>query len=84
MGPRGVFTSGEDVDVMAWVLAMQEISMFITMHQQKMKVAKLTQTRQPHFVMVYWPQLSAIGSRIDTQKLSYKSQKDLMSIEQMA
>jgi hypothetical protein len=43
MGLGGVLIDGEDdAIVMAWVLAMQEVNMFITMHQLKMKVAKLT------------------------------------------
>lgn len=40
-----------------------------------MKVAKLTQTRQPHFGMAYRAQLGTIGLRINTRKLSYKLQK---------
>jgi hypothetical protein len=50
MGPKGVLIDGENVVViMAWVLAMQEVSMFIIMHQLKMKVAKLTQTMATPF-----------------------------------
>jgi hypothetical protein len=48
MGLGGVFIDGEDV-VVAWVLAMQKIGMSISMHQLKMKVAKLTQTRATPF-----------------------------------
>jgi hypothetical protein len=45
MGLGVVFIDGDDV-VVAWVLAMQEIGMSIIMHQLKMKVAGLTQTKE--------------------------------------
>jgi len=32
MGPGGVLIDGEDANVVAWVLAMQEVSMFINVH----------------------------------------------------
>ncbi len=49
MGVKDVLTNEEDVIVMAWVLAMQKVGMSITMHQLKMKVAKLTQTMATPF-----------------------------------
>jgi len=49
MGPGCVLTDGEDADVVAWVLAMQEVNMFVNMHQLKMKVAELTQTKANPF-----------------------------------
>jgi ribosomal protein L21E len=37
-----------------------------------------------HFGMAYRAQLGTIGLRIDTQKLSYKLQKDMMSTKHKA
>jgi hypothetical protein len=66
MGPRDVLTDREDVAiVMAWVLAMQEVSMSITMHQLKMKVAELTQTMVTPF------QNGILGTTCTTRKVVF-------------
>jgi hypothetical protein len=65
MGPRGALINGEDVVIVAWVLAMQEVSMSITMHQLKMKVAKLTQTMATPF------QNGILGTTCITKKVVF-------------
>ncbi len=50
-GARGcTHRQGNDV-LVPWVLAIQEVGMSINVHQLKMKVAELTQTRQP---ILHW------------------------------
>jgi hypothetical protein len=49
MGLGGVFTIEEDAEVIKWTLAMHECKISINLHQMKMKVAKLTQTRPTSF-----------------------------------
>jgi hypothetical protein len=49
MGPRGVLTEEEDVVVIKWTLNMQECGLSISLQQLKMKVVKLTQTRDTPF-----------------------------------
>ncbi len=45
MGPIGVLSEQEDVEVIAWTLTMQKCGFNVTLHQLKLKVAKITQTR---------------------------------------
>jgi hypothetical protein len=49
MGLGGVFTIEEDVEMIEWTLTMQECRLSINVHQLKMKVTKLTQTRPTSF-----------------------------------
>jgi hypothetical protein len=45
MGPKGVLTKEEDVEVIKWTLLMQECGLW----QLKMKVAELTQIKPTLF-----------------------------------
>jgi hypothetical protein len=49
MGPRGVFTKEEDVAMIKWTLNVLECRLSINLQQLKMKVAKLTQTKDTPF-----------------------------------
>lgn len=49
MGPIGVLMAKKDVKVIKWTLTMQKCGLSINLHQLKMKVAKLTQTRPTLF-----------------------------------
>jgi hypothetical protein len=48
VGPISVLTI-EDVAIIKWTLDMQECGLSISLQQLKMKVAKLTQTRDTPF-----------------------------------
>ncbi len=48
-GPQGVLTNQEDEALLAWILEMQECRLLITLHQFKMKVIELTQTKPTPF-----------------------------------
>jgi hypothetical protein len=47
--PQGVLTNQEDGALMAWILGMQKCELSTTLHQLKMKVAKLTETKPTPF-----------------------------------
>jgi hypothetical protein len=49
MGLGGVLIIGKDVEMIKWTLAMHECKISINLHQLKMKVTKLTQTRPTSF-----------------------------------
>ncbi len=49
MGPRGVLIEEENVVAIKWTLDMQECELSISLQQMKMKVVKLTQTKDTPF-----------------------------------
>ncbi len=49
MGPIGVLLEREDAAVMAWTLTMQKFGFNVTLHQLKLKITKITQTRLTPF-----------------------------------
>ncbi len=62
MGPTSVLTKEENKTIIKWILVMQECELPITMQQLKLKVAKITQTRQHHSWMVFQKTLGGNGS----------------------
>ncbi len=48
-GPPGVLSANEEATIVEWVFGMQECSLSISLHQLKLKVAELTQTRATLF-----------------------------------
>ncbi len=54
MGPRGVLIKEENVVVIKWTLDIQECELSINLQQLKMKVVKLTQTKDTPFQYMYY------------------------------
>jgi hypothetical protein len=48
-GSQGVLIEVEDGIIVSWVLNMQNASLFVTLQQFKLKVAKVTQTKSMPF-----------------------------------
>jgi hypothetical protein len=59
MGPKRVLIKEEDAILIKWTLDMQECGLSISLQQLKMKVAKLTQTKDTPFQSMEYQTLAS-------------------------